>query len=484
MSFGWLSVIIFLPLAVAMAIALIPRLSAKNIKLVATCATLATLAITVIVFTMFDRTSSQMQFVEMHSWIPAISANYHLGVDGISLPLVVLTALMGFVAVLVSWRINTRVKEYFAWLLVLEASILGVFCSLDLLLFFVFWEIEVIPIYFLISIWGSGNQRKSAMKYVLFTLAGSALMLAGIICIYSSTGSLDMVSLMQNNSLGLQTLLPVTPIFFLLLAGFAVKLPMVPLHGWQPDTYTNAPTAVSTMLAGALAKMGGYGIIRLCVSLFPSTARDFAPLMLSLAVISIIYGGIMAIRQTNIKRLIAYSSVSHMGFVLLGVFALSSTSTTGAVMQMVSHGLITALLFATAAIVVENTGESEIAKLGGLARKMPVTATLFILGGLAALGLPSTSGFAAEFTILVGSFGSTTVSSAKWFTAVALLGVLLAAVYILWTVQRVFYGPVIATYDNVKDANNLQKGYCLLLVVLIFAIGICPTIITSTIAGH
>jgi NADH-quinone oxidoreductase subunit M len=481
MNFNWLSLIIFLPLAAAVVLALTPRMQAKGARYLAAGVTLVVFAVSVLLFLRFDRAASGMQFQEMHSWIPALSANYHLGVDGISLPLVVLTALLGFIAVLISWKVENRAREFFMWLLVLESSVLGVFCALDLLLFFVFWEVEVIPVYFLISIWGSGNQRYSATKYVIFTLAGSALMLAGILALYFATGSLDMVSIAQGGQAMLQSVLPVAPIFFLIMAGFAVKLPVVPFHSWQPDAYSDAPTAVSVMLAGTLAKMGGYGMIRLGVSIFPHTAKQFAPLFLTLAVIGVIYGGAIAIRQTNLKRLIAYSSISHMGFVLLGIFALSQTSLVGASLQMVSHGLITGLLFAVAAIVTEKTGESEIRKLGGLARQMPAAAALFIVGGLGALGLPSTSGFAAEFTTFLGSFSSTEVGGVKVFVLIALLGVLLAAAYILWTVQRVFYGPVLPAFSEVKDAGKLQRFYCGVLVVLMFAVGVAPVVLTSVI---
>ena len=481
MSFNWLSTIIFLPLATALAIALIPRLPSKWVKYLAAAVTLIVLVLSVVLFIRFDRAASGMQFEELYSWIPALGANYHLGVDGISLPLVVLTALLGMVAVLISWKVEKRSKEFFIWLLLLESSVLGVFCSLDLLLFFIFWEIEVIPVYFLISIWGTGNQRYSATKYVIFTLAGSALMLAGIVSLYYATGSLDMVTMARSGAAMAQSVLPAAPIFFLLLAGFAVKLPVVPFHSWQPDTYSDAPVAVSVMLAGALAKMGGYGMIRLCVSIFPDIAKQYAPLMLTLAVIGIIYGGALALRQTNLKRLIAYSSISHMGFVLLGIFALGQTSLVGASLQMVSHGLITGLLFAVAGIVMQNTGEGEIPRLGGLARQMPSAATFFILAGLGALGLPSTSGFAAEFTTFLGSFTSTQVPGVKVFVLIALLGVLLAAAYILWLIQRVFYGPVRPEFNDAHDAGKLQRLYCGILIILVFVIGVYPTLLTSVI---
>jgi NADH-quinone oxidoreductase subunit M len=484
MELGYLSVIIFVPLLGTLIIGLIPRLSARLIKYLALGITLLPLGLSLYLFTQFNRSlPGAMQFEEIMNWIPVINAHYHLGVDGLSMPMVLLTSLLGFLAVLISWNIQLRVKEYFIWLLILESSILGVFCSLDMLLFFIFWEIEVIPMYFLISIWGSGRKEYSALKYVIYTLAGSALMLAGIICVYFATGSLNMVELATSGHMMTQSIMPAIPVFFLMIAGFAIKLPAFPFHTWLPDAHTDAPTAASVILAGALIKMGGYGMIRLCVSLFPPVAQNYAPLFLILAVIGIVYGGAITLRQTDLKRLIAYSSISHMGFVLLGIFALSQVSLTGAALQMVSHGLITGLLFAVAGILMHNTHERDIAKLGGLAHQMPLVATFFILGGLGALGLPSTSGFVAEFTTFVGSFSSTAVDGAKIYVAIALLGVLLAAGYILWLIQRVFFGVPLESFNHVKDATRLEQFYCAVLIILIFVVGLYPGILSTVIEG-
>ena len=475
---GFLSLIIFAPLLGAIVIGLWPRLSAKGTRITASIFTAIPLILSLILFIRFDR-GGAIQFEEFLSWIPAINANYHLGVDGLSLPLVVLTTLLGFIAVLISYKITARVRQYFVWLLILEMSILGVFCALDLLLFFIFWEIEVIPMYFLISVWGSGRKDYSATKYVLYTLFGSALMLAGVIGVYFAVGSFDIMALSASGQLIVQTALPAVPIFLLLFTGFAVKLPIVPLHTWLPDAHTDAPTAASVMLAGSLIKMGGYGMIRICVSLFPSVAQDFAPWFVALAAVSIVYGGAIVLRQTDLKRLIAYSSVSHMGFVLLGIFALTPTSLTGASIQMVSHGLITGLLFATAGIVMHNTHERTIGNLGGLSRQMPRAGVIFIIGGLGALGLPATSGFVAEFTTFLGAFATSEVAGIKVVVLISLLGVLLAATYMLWLIQRVFFGPSVAKFDGVQDASRLEMFYCGLLIVFIFAIGICPAILTG-----
>jgi len=422
-----------------------------------------------------------MQFEELRAWIPQINANYHLGVDGLSLPLVILTTLLGFLAVLISWKMNLRVREYFAWLLLLETSILGVFCSLDLVLFFIFWEIEVIPMYFLISIWGTGRKEYSAIKYVLYTLFGSALMLAGILSLYFATGSLSMVELAQTDLAPLTSALPLAAIFFLLLTGFAVKLAVFPLHTWLPDAYTDAPTAASVVLAGALAKMGGYAMIRISLSIFPQVAQDYAPLLLTLATINVVYGAAVTLKQTDLKRLIAYSSISHMGFVLLGIFALNEVSLVGATLQMFSHGIITGLLFAVTGIVLHNTGERNIVKLGGLARQVPAIAVIFTIAGLGAMGVPTTSGFIAEVMVFLGAFSSTTVTGVHIYTIICLLGILLAAAYVLWLLQRVFFGSVLEKFNKVMDADNLEKVYCAIFIAAIFLIGVYPMILTDVI---
>jgi NADH-quinone oxidoreductase subunit M len=485
LSFPYLSAIVFLPVVGLVIIALLPKPQPKMIRLIALGFTLVSFALSIAVFCLFDRSASaigQIQFEEKLSWIPAINAFYHLGIDGLSLPLVILMTFLGVLAVLVSWKIELRPKEYFIWLLLLETSILGVFCSLDLVLFFLFWELELVPMYFLISIWGSGRKEYSAIKYVIYTLVGSAMMLAGILSIYFTTGSLNMMELAHSLPItSAKPFIPFAAMFFLLFAGFAIKLPVVPLHTWLPDAHTDAPTAASVVLAGALLKMGGYGMIRLCVTMFPGVALDYAPLLVAFAVVSVLYGAAVTLRQKDLKRLIAYSSVSHMGYVLLGIFALTQVSLTGAALQMFSHGIITGLLFAMVGLVYDKTHERNLDNLGGLARQMPVIVVVFSIAGLASLGLPGTSGFAAEFITFVGSYSSTAVEGIRLYTILGVFGIVLTAGYILWMLQRVFYGPPLEKFKGVPDANNIEKVCIFSFVAAIMLVGIYPAILTNVI---
>jgi NADH-quinone oxidoreductase subunit M len=481
LGFNYLTTILFLPAAGALIIALFGK-NARAVKGLSAVFTAIPLALALYLFIAFDRSVSMagvVQFEENYLWIAPLSAHYHLGVDGLSLPLLLLTTLLGFLAVLISWKVHERPREFFAWLLLLETSIIGVFISLDLLLFFIMWEIEVIPMYFLISIWGSGRKEYSAIKYVIYTLFGSAFMLAGILSLYFTTGSLSMLDITDRGLGMVQSIMPAGVIFWLLLVGFAVKLPVFPVHTWLPDAHTDAPTAVSVMLAGVLIKMGGYGMIRLCVSMFPVSAREYAIPLIILALIGIIYGAAVTLMQTDIKRMIAYSSISHMGYVLLGIFALGQLSLTGAALQMFSHGVVTGLLFAMAGLVIHNIEVRDLRQLGGLARQVPVMAAVFSIAGLASLGLPTTSGFAAEFLIFLGSFKSTAVANIQVYTLIAIVGVVLTAGYILWMLQRTFYGPVKEEFNEVKDMDWLEKVYSFVLVAVIMLVGIYPAILTD-----
>lgn len=319
------------------------------------------------------------------------------------------------------------------------------------------------------------------MKFVIYTLAGSAMMLAGILLLYFHGGTFDMMALAGMGLEGALSTLLATAIFFLLFIGYAVKLPVVPFHTWLPDAHTDAPTAVSVILAGILIKMGGYAMIRVCVSIFPGVAQDYAVLLVALALVNILYGAAVTFRQRDLKRLIAYSSISHMGFVLLGIFALSQVSMTGATLQMFSHGLIIGLLFALVGLVYDKAHVRDIPQLGGLARRMPIIVVVFSVAGLAALGLPGTSGFAAEFLVFLGSFKSTLVDGIQTYTILGIVGIVLTAGYILWLLQRVFYGPPKAQYDGVPDADRLERFTIFSMVAVIMLIGIYPAVLTDII---
>lgn len=482
MNLNLLSCIVFLPIIGLIVIALLRKPEQKTIKWIALIAALASFIISLAVFFMFDRSGvaiGQMQFEEKVLWIPAINAHYHLGVDGLSLPLVILMTFLGVVSVLVSWKIQLRPREYFIWLLLLESSILGVFMSLDLVLFFLFWELELVPMYFLISIWGSGRKEYAAYKYLLYTLVGSSFMLAGILSTYFITHTFDLTALAGISITS--SFIPLSALFFLLIIGFSIKLPVFPFHTWLPDAHTNAPTAASVILAGALLKMGGYGMIRLCVSMLPQVAVQYAPFMQVLAVTGVIYGAAVTLRQTDLKRLIAYSSVSHMGYVLLGIFALNQVSLAGASLQMFSHGVITGLLFAMVGLVYDKTHTRDLNNLSGLARQMPVIVVVFTIAGLASLGLPGTAGFAAEFITFAGSFASTVVPGMKIFTLIAIVGIVVTAGYILWMLQRVFYNHPLDKYNGVGDADAVEMISSFSFVVIIMLVGLYPAVLTNVI---
>lgn len=484
MDFPYLTLIVFLPAVGSLLVAAIPHLTSKAMKWISLIFTFIPLVLSLILYANFDTSSAMsgvIQFEEKLSWIPIINANYHLGVDGVSMPFVILSAILGFLVILISWKIDKRPREYFAWILLLQAAITGVFCSLDFLLFFIFWEIELIPMYFLIAIWGAGRRTYSAMKYVIYTLLGGAFILAGILILYFATGSLSMVELASGDLGALVKTAPLALTFIFFFIGFAIKLPVFPFHTWLPDAHTDAPTAVSVILAGTLLKMGGYAMLRVNVAMFPEESLQFAPFILVLAVINVLYGGAVTLKQMDIKRLIAYSSISHMGFVLLGIFALGQLSMVGASLMMFSHGIITGLLFAVTGIVMHNSGERNIGALGGLSKQMPVVAVLFVLGGLGAMAVPTTAGFISEVMVFLGAFASEVVPGVSVFTLLCLLGMLLAAAYILWTIQRVFLGPKLEKFNGSKDADKVEIAYSAAFIVVMFLVGVYPMVLTDII---
>jgi NADH-quinone oxidoreductase subunit M len=482
LEFNYLTSIIFLPALGGIVIALLNKPQPKTVKMTAAAFALVTFLLTLAVFLIFDRSPGvAFQFEEKVAWVPSLGINYHLGVDGLSLPLVLLTGFLGILVILISWGVTLRVKEFFVWLLVLETSLLGVFTALDLVLFFIFWEIELVPMYFLISIWGSGRKEYSAMKYLIYTVLGSAMMLIGILSVYFSAGTFSMVELTQTNWAMVKAVMPLTAVFFFLIFAFVVKLPVFPFHTWLPDAHTDAPTAVSVMLAGVLLKMGGYGIIRVAVSIFPDIAHQYAVLFIVLAVVNVLYGAAVTLRQTDLKRMIAYSSVSHMGYVLLGIFALSNLSLVGASLQMFSHGVVTGLLFAMVGLVYEHSHHRDLRQLGGLARQMPIAAAVFVMAGLASLGLPGTSGFAAEFLVFLGSYGSTAVEGIRLYTILGVSGIVITAGYVLYMLQRTFYNQPQEKFNEVRDASLLERVPIFSLVVAIMLVGIYPAVLTDVI---
>jgi NADH-quinone oxidoreductase subunit M len=490
---GLLTAIVFLPAAAAVVVLALKR--DQHIRWFAIGATVAELVLTIVLFAAYDRAEGGVQFVDrIAGWIPiaGFEAEYLLGVDGLSLPLVLLTGILGAAAAFASWRISKRVKEYFAWLLILQTAVTGVFVSLDFLLFFVFWEIELLPMYFLISIWGTGRPQYSAMKFVIFTLTGSAFMLVGILALYltADINTFRMVSVpgvgagIPDLIEGARLIAPAGLIFAFLFIAFAVKLPLWPLHNWLPDAHTDAPTAVSVMLAGVLLKMGGYGLLRVSVGMFQDSPgfviNDIAWLLAALAVVSVLYGALVTLRQTDLKRLIAYSSVSHMGYVVLGVSSIVAVSEAGtgglngAALQLFTHGVITGLLFLLVGLAYDRTHTRYIPHLGGLAGRMPFIASAFLLAGLASLGLPGLGGFVAEIMVFLGTF-----SVWAWAAGLGAFGVVIAAGYVLWMVQRVFFGPRREHLEQVDDAHWVDMIPVAGLTVPIVLIGVYPSWLTD-----
>ena len=467
-----LSIITFLPLVGAVVIALLGRARASSARWVALIFSILTFMITVCLYTRFDAHAGGMQFNELYPWMVLPPVNYHLGVDGLSALMILLAGFLTPLSVLVSWNsITTRRGEFFIFLLALETGMMGVFASLDLILFFLFWEIMLIPMYFLIGIWGHERRVYAAIKFVLFTMVGSALMLVGIIYLYNITGTFDFQGIL-NHLISFSALSPKAErwLFLAFFIAFAIKVPIFPFHTWLPDAHVEAPTAGSVILAGVLLKMGTYGMLRFCLPLFPEAAHEFAPVICVLAIIGIIYGALVAMVQPDLKKLVAYSSVAHLGFCVLGIFAFRPEAIEGAIYQMFSHGISTGALFMLVGMLYERRHTRMISEFGGLATSIPVYSTFFLIVALSSLGLPLLNGFVGEFLIIIGSFYSHAA-----YAAFASAGVVLAAVYLLWMYQRVFYGEVTNEKNRtMPDCDFREKLILTIMVVVIIAMGIYP----------
>ena len=474
-----LTLVTFLPAVGAVLVLLLPRRQEGVTKLVTLGATLVTFVISLPVYFRFDATSADYQFVEQRAWIPSLGVSYHVGVDGISVLLVLLTTFLMPLVLLSSWTsVESRWKEFAITMLLLETGMLGVFVALDLFLFYVFWEAMLIPMYLIIGIWGGPNRVYAAVKFILYTLAGSLLTLVAILFVYfqhgaaTNTYTFDLPVLVRFVIPGGLT----QDLLFLAFAvAFAIKVPMFPFHTWLPDAHVEAPTAGSVILAGVLLKMGTYGFLRFCLPLFPQASMTWAPWIFTLSVIGIIYGAWVSTVQPDIKKLVAYSSVSHLGFVVLGLFTLTPQGMVGGIIQMVNHGLSTGALFLMVGMIYERRHTRLIADFGGLWKVIPAFSVLFLIVCLSSLGLPGLNGFVGEFLILLGTFQVHRLAA-----VLATSGIIFAAVYLLWMYQRVCFGEV--THEANRHLTDLSpREWAVLLPVLLFIvwIGVYPTTFTT-----
>ena len=470
-----LTIVTFIPLVGAIALVLVPRDEPNQHRAFALATSLVTFALSLGLWFGFDSASSapEFQFEQMVPWVPSIGIGYHVGIDGVALLLVMLTTVLMPIVVLSTWRaVEERVKEFMIALLVLETAMIGTFAALDLVLFYVFWELMLVPMYLLIGIWGSQNRLYATVKFFVYTFAASVLMLLAILYVYfHDGGTFDYVQA--------RSALAVSPqaarwLFLAFALAFAVKVPMFPLHTWLPDAHTEAPTAGSVILAGVLLKMGTFGFFRYALPLFPEAALTYRTAIATLAVIGILYGALMSLVQTDMKRLVAYSSVSHLGFVMLGLFALSAEGLTGSVYQMLNHGVSTGALFLLVGLLYERRHTRLIAEYGGLAKQVPWIATAFVIVTLSSIGLPSTNGFVGEFLILSGTWLSR-LGSAPVYATLGALGVILGAVYMLLLVEKVFFGTIKNPANRVLKDLSVREGFVLApMILLIVVMGILP----------
>ncbi len=468
-----LTLVIFFPLVGVALLLLVPHKRHDSLKSISLIIAFITLLMSFMLYAMFDPLANGMQFEVNVPWIMSLGIHYHLGIDGISLLLIVLTTILTVLAILSSWNsITTGVKGYYISMLLLETGMIGVFCALDIFLFYIFWEVMLIPMYLIIGIWGGPRKVYAAIKFVLFTMFGSLLMLVAIIYLlfayknFSGEYSFDLLKLIQM-PIPYHTQLWLFAAFAL---AFAIKVPIFPFHTWLPDAHVEAPTAGSVILAGVLLKMGTYGFIRICLPMFPEASIAFLPYICVLALIGIIYGALVAMVQKDVKSLVAFSSVSHMGFIMLGMFALNLQGMEGAVLQMINHGISTGALFLIVGMIYERRHTRLIDQFGGIAKVMPTYAAFFMIITLSSIGLPLTNGFVGEFLILLGAFKANYL-----YGIIGATGVVLSACYMLWMYQRVIFGKVTREENkNLKDVSWRERIILFPTVVLIFWIGIYP----------
>ncbi len=469
-----LTILTFLPLAGVLVLLFVPRQREALIRCFTLVLTLAVFLLSLSLFTTFDGANPGFQFEENRTWIPSAGIGYHLGVDGISLLMVMLTAFLTPLVILSSWRsVTKKVKEYMIMFLVLETAMLGVFLSLDMVLFYLFWEGMLIPMYFIIGVWGGERRLYAAIKFFLFTMFGGVLMLVAILALYFMHGGQNGQYTFDYLALS-QMLIASKSQVWLFLAfsiAFAIKVPMFPFHTWLPDAHVEAPTGGSVILAGILLKMGTYGFLRFCIPLFPNAVQQYGWLIMLLAVIGIIYGALVSWVQPDLKKLVAFSSVSHLGFVMLGLFALTLQSVQGGLIQMVNHGLSTGALFLLVGMIYERRHTRLIADFGGLARQMPVFVTFFLIVTLSSIGLPGLNGFVGEFLILIGTFKVN-----RLLAVLAATGVILSAVYMLTMFQRVNFGKLDKPENQaLKDLNGREIATLVPIILLCFWIGLYPS---------
>ncbi|MBU1752930.1 NADH-quinone oxidoreductase subunit M [bacterium] len=477
MDFPILSWMIFIPLIGGMFILCTPKGMEKTVKGLALVFSFIPLVLAGMVYANFNHNTAELQFVEKILWIPAFNIHYSLGIDGLSISIFLLTALLTFLSVLISCSITKRVKEYFILFLILETGMLGVFVAMDLFLFYIFWEVVLLPMYFLIGIWGGPRRKYAAIKFVLYTVAGSLIMLVGILCVYftSNPHTLDIIELSKTCSFAreFQNLM-----FFLFFLGFAVKVPIWPFHTWLPDAHVEAPTAASVILAGILLKMGIYGFLRVSFPIFPDAAIYFAYPFAVLGVINIIYGALTAMAQNDLKKMIAYSSISHMGFCLIAMSALTVTGINGAIIQMFTHGAVTGSLFMLVGVIYDRAHTRNIDEFSGLWHKMPIYTGMMTIAVLASLGLPGLAGFIGEFVCLMGTF----VSTFPGFKLLAILstsGVVITAVYLLWMMERVFWRGLSPKWEHLTDINKIELLAIIPILIVVILIGVCPKLLVD-----